>query len=190
MKTFILTVTGLFAFLVFFGCQGQKAFVISHKVTDRPLLVFPSVKRYDWDKELEAGLVHFEGFRSRPYYCSAGVRTIGYGCTDKSTTRKAWISEKEARALLLKEVEKAKAQVLKEVQVELSENQLNALTSFTFNCGVTNLRNLVNGEDRLNAGNYKSVEKILPLYRKAGGKVRKGLELRRAWELNLWKGEI
>ena len=189
MKTFILTLAAIFTLLVFFGCQGQTAFIITHNVADRPLLVFPLVKHHNWDKELEKGLVHFEGFKPRPYYCCAGVRTIGYGCTDKSALRKGWISEKEARSLLLKEVNKVKGKVREEVQVKLSDNQLNALTSFAFNCGLTNLRKLVNGKDRLNSGNYKSVEKILPLYRRAGGKVRRGLERRRAWELALWKGD-
>lgn len=192
MKTFVFTLVTIFTLLVFFGCQGQTAFVITHNVTDRPLLVFPLTKhkQTNWDKELEKGLVHFEGFKSRPYYCCAGVRTIGYGCTDKSALRKGWISEKEARSLLLKEVNKVKGKVREEVKVKLSDNQLNALTSFAFNCGMTNLRKLVNGKDRLNSGNYESVEKILPLYRKAAGKVRKGLERRRAWELALWKGEM
>ena len=91
--------------------------------------------------------------------------------------------------MLLREVERVKLKVQKEVNVKLSKNQLNALTSFAFNCGMSNLRKLVNGHDRLNSGNYKSIEKVLPLYRKAGGKIREGLEKRRAWEIMLWKGE-
>lgn len=192
MKTFVLTLSTIFALLVFFGCQGRTVFLISHNPEDRPLLVFPRIKykkERNWDKDLESGLVHFESFKPRPYYCCAGVHTIGYGCTDKSVLRKGWISEKEARALLLNEVSKVKAKVRKEVKVKLSNNQLNALTSFAFNCGMTNLRKLVNGPNRLNSGNYKSIEKILPLYRRAGGKVRKGLERRRAWELALWEGD-
>jgi GH24 family phage-related lysozyme (muramidase) len=191
MKTFLSAIAAIFALLVFFGCQGRTVFVISHNPQDKPLLVFPLItqKGKDWDAALEKGLVHFEGFKPRPYYCCAGVRTIGYGCTNKNVIRKGWISEKEARSLLLKEVNKVKGKVREEVQVKLSDNQLNALTSFAFNCGLTNLRKLVNGKDRLNSGNYKSVEKILPLYRRAGGKVRKGLERRRAWELALWKGD-
>lgn len=191
MKTFLSAIAAIFALLVFFGCQGRTVFLISHNPQDKPLLVFPLIKQKskDWDKELEKGLVHFESFKSRPYYCCAGVKTIGYGCTDKRIVSKGWISEKDAKALLRREVEEVRKKVQREVKVKLSENQLNALTSFTFNCGLTNLRKLVNGKNRLNSGNYKSVEKILPLYRRAGGKVRKGLERRRAWELALWKGD-
>jgi lysozyme len=191
MKTFLVAIGTIFSLLVFFGCQGRTVFLISHNPQDKPLLVFPLIKQKskDWDKELEKGLVHFESFKSRPYYCCAGVKTIGYGCTDKRIVSKGWISEKDAKALLRREVEEVRKKVQREVKVKLSENQLNALTSFTFNCGLTNLRKLVNGKDRLNSGNYKSVEKILPLYRRAGGRVRKGLERRRAWELALWKGD-
>jgi lysozyme len=191
MKTFLVAIGTIFSLLVFFGCQGRTVFLISHNPQDKPLLVFPLIKQKskDWDKELEKGLVHFESFKSRPYYCCAGVKTIGYGCTDKRIVSKGWISEKDAKALLRREVEEVRKKVQREVKVKLSENQLNALTSFTFNCGLTNLRKLVNGKNRLNSGNYKSVEKILPLYRRAGGRVRKGLERRRAWELALWKGD-
>ena len=80
--------------------------------------------------------------------------------------------------------------VANNVSVQLTEYQLNALTSFAFNCGMTNLKRLVEGEGRLNSGNYESVEKLLPQYRIAGGKVRKGLEKRRKWELSLWKGNL
>lgn len=192
MKTLLVTTLAVLATVIFFGCQGKTVFLISHNSEDRPLLVFPRIKykkERNWNKDLESGLAHFEGFKPRPYYCCAGVHTIGYGCTDKKVIRKGRISETEARSLLLEEVNKVKGKVREEVQVKLSDNQLNALTSFAFNCGMTNLRKLVNGKDRLNSGNYKSVEKILPLYRKAGGKVRKGLERRRAWELALWKGD-
>lgn len=191
MKTLFSTIAALLATIIFLSCETESFYLISHNPEDRPLLVFPLIKhkKNNWDKDLESGLVHFESFKPRPYYCCAGVRTIGYGCTDKNVVRKGWISEKQARALLLKKVDEIKSKVRKEVTVDLSDNQLNALTSFTFNCGLTNLRKLVNGPNRLNSGNYKSIEKILPLYRKAGGKVRKGLERRRAWELALWKGD-
>ena len=192
MKTFLLSLLSIFSVIVFFGCQRHTAFLIYHNPEDKPLLVFPLIKQKskDWDKELEKGLIHFEGFKPRPYYCCAGVKTIGYGCTDRRVISKGWISEKDARALLLREVEEVRKEVKRQVRVKLSENQLNALTSFAFNCGFSNLRKLVNGKGRLNSGNYKSIEKILPLYRRAAGKVRKGIERRRAWELALWRGEI
>ena len=89
---------------------------------------------------------------------------------------------------LKRELLKAKQQVDDIVNVHLNDHQLAALTSFTFNCGPTNLKKLVDGSSRLNEGNYESVAKLLPQYRRAGGRVRKGLERRRVWELALWEG--
>jgi lysozyme len=73
------------------------------------------------------------------------------------------------------------------VKVPLNEGQLLALTSFTMNAGEGALRNLVNGKNRLNNGNYKNTAKVLLEYVRAGGKVRKGLVKRRQWEYQIFK---
>ena len=80
--------------------------------------------------------------------------------------------------------------VLRNVRVPLTEHQVCALTSFAFNTGEGNLQKLINGKDRLNSGNYDSVQKLMPMYRKGGGKVLQGLVKRREWELTLWNGII
>ena len=97
-------------------------------------------------------------------------------------------TEHKASDILEDRLEEVREQVKAAVEVELTEYQLNALTSFTFNCGIGNLKQLISGEDRLNSGNFNSITELLPQYRKAGGKVREGLEKRRAWELSLWNG--
>lgn len=150
-----------------------------------PVLVKPQVAWY----EMTQGVKHFEGFRSHAYVCCGGKSTIGYGHTGKAVA-KGVISKQEASALLEEELHKTKLVVLSIVKVPLTDNQLAALTSFTYNCGRGALYQLVSQEGRLNDGNYKSVEEVLPQYRIAGGKVRKGLVKRRAFELALWKGEI
>lgn len=162
------------------------------KYVDRPVLVAPNVisrvPSTDWDLEMVKGVKFFEGFKGDRYNCVAGVATIGYGCTDKSIVSKGSVSKSLATKVLLQDLEQVRDNVRQAVTVDLNEHQLNALTSFTFNCGLTNLKRLINGDDRLNNGNYQSVEKYLPMYRMAAGKPRKGLEKRRAWELSLWKG--
>ena len=150
---------------------------------------FEEKKPVDWDRVMMEGVKYFEGYKSKKYYCCAGVATIGYGCTDKTIVNKGSLSKASADRILSEEIKNVRDRVRRAVTVDLTHNQLNALTSFTFNCGMTNLNNLITGKDRLNSGNYKSVEKILPMYRKAGGEVREGLEKRRAWELSLWRGE-
>jgi len=135
------------------------------------------------------GVKSFEGFREKPYKCPAGVRTIGYGFTGPLAKVKS-ISKEDADLLLTKELHQYVLSVEDNVKVPLTRNQLYALASFTYNCGEGNLRQLVNGKNRLNSGNYKSVERLLPKYRKGGGKVLKGLQKRREWEVKLWKGEL
>lgn len=155
-------------------------------VWPKPLIVKPNI---NWHKNMLTGIKFFEGYREAAYVCSGGVRTIGYGCTDKSVVSKGRICKNKAENILLNHLEEVKKKVDEAVVVDLTDYQLNALTSFAFNCGMTNLKTLINGKDRLNSGNYESVTKIMPMYRKAGGKVREGLVKRRAWELSLWQGE-
>lgn len=126
-----------------------------------------------------------EGFYSEPYVCPAGVLTIGYGHTATADQLDA-VTQSEAHKLLIADLKKAEAHVDRIVTVPLDDGQKACLVSFTFNCGQGNLKQLVSGKDRLNAGNYNSIRKILPLYRMGGGKVLKGLEARRAEELSLW----
>jgi len=143
----------------------------------------------NWEVELLDGVKYFEGYRSSAYTCSGGVRTIGYGCTDSRVVSRGTISKERATTELKKELDDAERVVKSLVDVELNEHQLAALTSFTFNCGPSNLKKLVTGSGRLNNGHYDSVASLLPQYRFAGGKVRRGLEKRRAWEISLWNGD-
>jgi len=143
----------------------------------------------DWQRYMLDGVMYFEGYYKQRYYCAGGQATIGYGCTNPKIVSKGHVSRSYAKEVLSKELATARDQVLRVVSVDLNNHQLNALTSFTFNCGLSNLKRLVDQPGRLNDGNYKSVEVILPKYRKAGGYVRKGLERRRSWELKMWRGE-
>jgi len=156
-------------------------------VWPKPVIVKPNI---DWDDSMLQGVKFFEGYRESVYTCSGGVRTIGYGCTDKSVVSKGRICKDTAEDILVNHLERVKKKVDEVVVVELTEYQLNALTSFAFNCGMSNLKTLVSGKNRLNSGNYESISKIMPMYRKAGGKVREGLVKRRAWELSLWEGKL
>ena len=95
----------------------------------------------------------FEGLRLEPYYCSAGVLTIGYGSTGAHVVAGKAITEAEAEALLVKDLARFEAGVSELVKVKLSQNQFDALVSFAFNCGEgalaesTLLRKLNAGED-------------------------------------------
>jgi lysozyme len=162
---------------------------IAEKQENVPLLVKPNrvykTEVSPWDK-MFARVKQYESFKSEAYRCSGGVMTIGYGHT-KNVKWGDTITEAEALKLLEEELLVAKNHVLRIVKVPLTENQLASLTSFTFNCGQGSLRKLVcEKKNRLNNGNYKSVEVVMPQYRMAAGKIRKGLERRRKWEVSLW----
>jgi lysozyme len=150
------------------------------------IFVKPNRPSADWQERLMKGIMSFESFREKPYKCPAGVLTVGYGHTGKYANHA--MSRSSAERLLRTEIEEAKQIVLRNVRVKLTEHQLASLTSFTFNCGEGSLRKLINGKGRLNAGNYKSVEHVMMLYVKADGKKLRGLQIRRDWEVEMWKG--
>lgn len=137
--------------------------------------------------EMKELVKYYEGFYSNPYSCPAGFKTIGYGFTDKKLVSQSAISKKESSLILENKLRKIEKQVEQIVHVKLSPYQKCALISFTYNCDVDNLKKLVSGPGRLNDGNYESVEKLLLMYTKGGGKTLKGLVLRRNSEIKLWK---
>lgn len=124
----------------------------------------------------------FEGVRLTAYKCPAGVYTIGYGHT-RGVRRGMKITEEEASAFLTADLLNSEKAVERYDSVyHWNQNEFDALVSFTFNCGATNLRSLLRNGRR----NRTQIAATLPLYRKAGGKVLKGLERRRAAEKALF----
>ena len=124
----------------------------------------------------------FEGIRLTAYKCPAGVYTIGYGHT-RGVKRGMKITEEEASAYLTADLRNSEKAVERYDSVyHWNQNEFDALVSFTFNCGAANLRSLLRNGRR----NRSQIAATLPLYRKAGGKVLKGLERRRAAEKALF----
>ena len=160
----------------------QEVYVVPLRVPSLSELGYKFDSDKDLYSEVLAKIKYFEGFHATPYICPGGVNTIGYGLTGKIANRSS-ISKGEADKLLRRELASCKILVRKYVKVKLTENQLLALASFTYNCGERNLAKLVNGPGRLNSGNYNSIKKLMPLYCNAKGDELKGLKLRRAWEV-------
>lgn len=172
-------------FIVFLASVELAPIVIQQK--SRAILVKPNTNQR-WKNELVNQVKSFESFKSHPYRCPAGVLTVGYGHTGKFAS--SALTKQRAEDLLKKELEECRAIVRRNVKVPLTENQICALVSFTYNCGEKNLRFLINGKSRLNSGNYKSVSKLMPLYSKANGKTLKGLVKRRVLEVSMWNGDL
>ena len=91
---------------------------------------------------------HYEGVRSKPYLCPAGVTTIGYGHTGGDVTLSTPpVNEAEAEALLIVDLTTAALAVIRHAGGYLSQSdtpeeaarRLVALTSWTFNLGEGNL---------------------------------------------------
>lgn len=89
----------------------------------------------------------FEGLRLKPYYCSAGKLTIGYGSTGAHVRAGMVLTPQQADDLLAKDLIRFEAAVLalfparKEGDpAPLTQNQFDALVSFAFNVGTASLR--------------------------------------------------
>ena len=127
----------------------------------------------------------FEGFRETAYD-DYGQLSIGFGT--KATSANQTITREDAIKELSKEVMKARTSVLKakeEFGYDWSENQIDALTSFTYNNGAGGLRQLLTGGEEGARGDDIISEKILE-YNTAGGKVLPGLTKRRQAEADLF----
>ena len=131
----------------------------------------------------------FEGVRLQAYkpVPTEKYYTIGYGHYGADVSANMTITQEQAEALLVKDLEKFETAVNKYVErYHFTQGQFDALVSFAFNCGVGNLNKLVDNGNR----NLSKIAVCLTQYNKAGGKVLQGLVRRRAAELNLFNSDI
>ena len=126
----------------------------------------------------------FEGFEPKAYLCPANVWTIGYGRT-KNVREGDELTEIQAERDLFEELDEFAEQVLNTVKVDLEQNELDALTSWTYNLGVGNLQSSTLLK-KLNSGDKNSVPSEMVRWNKAAGKVLAGLTRRREAEAKLW----
>lgn len=128
----------------------------------------------------------FEGCRLKAYKCPAGVWTIGYGHT-AGVKEGDTITQAQADDYLRNDLAKYEKAVLNYDGIyHFNQNQFDALVSFTYNCGVGNLKNLTQSGKRTLA----QISVKLLLYNKAGGVVLRGLQRRRAAEKKLFDAPI
>ena len=115
-----------------------------------------------------------------------GVWTVGYGCTVGVKPHQR-ITEKKAEEMLLREIAKHETYVNKYVsQLNLNQNQFDALVSFSYNCGFGNLKKLVADKNGNATRDKKTIAKKMLLYNKCNGKVMRGLVNRRKKENELF----
>jgi len=129
----------------------------------------------------------FEGCELEAYKCAAGVLTIGYGHT-KGVTEGMQITKTQADEMLVEELATYETYVSDAVENQLDQCMFDAIVSWTYNLGPTNLRSSTMLKV-LNAGKYDEVPAQIKRWNKASGKVLDGLIRRRDAEALLFEGK-
>ena len=139
--------------------------------------------------EIAAALCRrFEGFSAKPYLCPAGYWTIGYGTVYKPDGTQVKendepITKETAEEWLQHELKYNYCAGVLKASPNLAEHPqaLGAITDFAYNLGVaryraSTLRRRINEED------WESAKKELARWIRGGGRVLRGLVLRRKAE--------
>ncbi len=141
---------------------------------------------------------HYESCKLTAYECPTSKAlppakkfwTIGWGNTfyanGAPVKRNDTITQSEADKLFSDVLRSFEEKVLASVRVPLNENQLGALTSFAYNCGIGNLKSSTLLKD-LNAGNFEKAADEFKKWNKSAGKELAGLTARRAKEAFLFE---
>lgn len=135
-------------------------------------------------------LKQWEGFSAKPYQCSAGEWTIGYGSTQLNgkpvSKYTPPITEQQAEKALISHVDDHIIPFMdKYIDVPLNANQHAALVSFLYNVG-TGAFGASHSLKVLNRGDYPQFAERMLLWNKAGNRPLKGLIKRREAERELF----
>jgi lysozyme len=137
---------------------------------------------------------HYEGCpqsngRAVSYRCAANKPTIGFGSLkliDGSPVQDNMsISMQEAEELLAHELKEYEGYINNMVNVPLKQNEFDALVSWVFNLGATNLKSSTMLKV-LNEGKYHEVPEQIKRWNKVNGEVNEGLVKRRKSEALLF----
>ncbi len=138
---------------------------------------------------------HHEGVRQQPYQDPIGLWTVGVGhlIGDGKKLPKEWnktFTMEEVDNILKADLARFERGVNTLIPItRLTQNQFDALVSFSFNVGLGNLQ-ASTLRQKLNRGDYEGAGNEFPKWRKAGGKVLPGLVRRRADEKNLFMSDV
>jgi lysozyme len=133
----------------------------------------------------------FEGLRLKPYLCSAKVPTIGYGNTFYENNKKVLMSDppitkQRAEELLQLNAVRFARKVMNLVKKPITQNQLNALTSFAYNVGSGALASSTLLKKVNVNPNDITIRNEFLRWNKANGVALKGLTNRRIKEADLY----
>ena len=131
-----------------------------------------------------------EGLKQNVYVDPVGLPTVCVGHMDKSLRKGGTFSIEECMDMFAADWKKHQAQLDSVVKVPYkSEWQKEALTDFTFNVGIGNVKSSILIK-LVNQGRHKAACEQLSKWVKAGGKTLKGLVTRRANTMPYCLGEL
>lgn len=140
----------------------------------------------------KAIIAQHEGLRLKPYLDPIGIPTIGYGATyypstgKKVTMQDRVITITEANKMLDDMLKHYENGVLRYVQVAINQNQFDALVSFAYNVGLEAFRKSTLLK-RINTHPFhKNISYQFKRWKRANGRVFKGLVNRRKQEAQLY----
>ena len=126
-----------------------------------------------------------EGLRLEAYQDVKGVWTVGYGHTGDDVYAGLVIDGGEAERLLRSDLNAAETCVDEQVDVQITQEQFDALVSLVFNIGCNAFRNSTLLK-MLNLNNMEAAKAQFSKWNKSGGKVIQGLVNRRRDEAELF----
>lgn len=133
----------------------------------------------------------FEGFRSGPYRCAAGIATIGYGTIiypngTKVKLTDANITEEQATTYLLANLKSYIDCVNRRLKKELTQNQFDALVSLAYNIGTVGFESSTLARRIDKDPSNPDIEKQFLRWNKVLGEPNNGLTKRRKEEARLY----
>lgn len=123
-----------------------------------------------------------EGFSSTPYRDAKGVWTIGYGTTRGVNHTSGPVSQNEAEIMMREDLEGFHYDLVRLVNVPLSQNEYDALMSFIYNIGAKQFASSTLRR-RLNEGDYQAAAEQFSRWIYSGGQQLRGLVIRRNEEM-------
>lgn len=134
----------------------------------------------------------FEGFMAKPYICSGGAKTIGYGATYypnglKVTMNDKPITEAQASTMLMNMLKTYEKAVDSFCRDDINQNQFDALCSFAYNVGINALKNSTLLKKVNKNPDDPTIRAEFLKWNKANGRALKGLTNRRTAEADLYE---
>jgi lysozyme len=137
---------------------------------------------------------HHEGVRNRPYRCPANLYTVGVGhlIGDGKSLPDSWnrtFSQEEIDGILKSDLKRFELGVHKMLpNVPLRQHEFDAIISFCFNLGLGCFQRSTIRQALLRGDKTQAMESLVK-YCRAGGKILRGLQIRRLDERALFEGK-